>query len=106
MLSEMAVPRLPAFDAKAFSQRLYERVTSATGKPYAVFDPADDAGNPINFPRFTQALRDQRDIVARHDVQLTDHKLDIDRLESETSSLKQRVAALEAQSIAPFPAST
>lgn len=55
------VPKPPAFDAKTFSQRLHERVLTTAGKAYAVFDPVDDNGQPINFPRFvnwTKTLRD------------------------------------------------
>lgn len=101
----MAVPRLPAFDAKTFSERLHERVVSSVGRRYVVFDPIDDNGNLIGFPRFIEALRGQRDIVARHEVQLTDQKRDLDRLAVELDSAEERIAALEAQQPAPFPGS-
>lgn len=105
----MSVPRLPAFDAKAFSQRLYDRVRNATGGPYAVFDPVDDAGKPINFPRFVEGLRGLRDNVNTHDIQLRDQKLDIDALRVSTDkrldSAESRLAALEAQQADPFPES-
>lgn len=101
----MSVPRLPAFDAKVFAQRLYERVRRPNGDPYAVFDPADDSGHPIGFPRFVEGLRTQRDVVAAHDVQLQDHKRDLDSLAADVNDLDGRVAALEGQQATPFPGS-
>lgn len=105
----MSVPRLPAFDAKSFSQRLYERVRKESGGAYSIFDPLDDSGKPLNFPRFVQGLRGLRDNVATHDVQLKDQKSDIDSLRAmadrRLDAAEGRLAALEAQQNDPFPAS-
>lgn len=101
----MSVPRLPSFDAKTFAQRLYERVRKPNGDPYTVFDPVDDGGHPIGFPRFVEGLRTQRDVLAAHDVQLQDHKHDIDSMQADVDDLDKRVAVLEGQQATPFPGS-
>lgn len=104
-------PRAPAFDAKTFSRRLYERVTQANGSPYAVFDYENDAGDPIGFPRFKTWIERLRDSVNANAVYLDAVKEDIDTHKAADlarhQSLDARVTALEeAQSTVPFPGST
>src|SRR6187431_934302 len=99
--------RSPAFDAKSFSQRLHERVLSATGKPYAVFDPEDDSGKLIGFPRFIAWVRGLRDTVNANAVYLDDVAgglgSHIATDNARHSALAGRVAALEeAQQFSPF----
>lgn len=103
-------PRPPAFDAKTFSQRLHERVTTEGGARYAVFDPVDDkTGQPINFPRWVNWLRNLRDAVQANAIYLDDVKEDLDAHKAADNTrhaaLNDRVAALEAQQAAPFPGS-
>lgn len=100
----MSVPKLPPFDAKTFARRLYERVRRPDGSAYLAF--GED-----QFPRFIDGLRGQRDVVGSHDVQLADHKSDIDVLREsqakqfiESQKLAARVGVLEAAR-PPFPAS-
>lgn len=95
------VPRLPGFDAKAFTQRLFERVRSDSGAPFGVFDPASSN----SLVEFVKALRGQRDIVSAHDYQLADQAGRLAANSGKLSSLEDRVAALEAQPERPFPAS-
>jgi hypothetical protein len=96
----MSVPELPAFDAKAFASRLWERVTTEDGRRYPIFAPQ----GPKSFPSFIQGLRVQQDNLKRHDVQLGDHKEDLDLHSEEIASLKRRVAELEALPVTrPFP---
>lgn len=104
-------PRPPAFDSKTFSQRLYERVLSAVGKPYAVFDPADDAGEPLNLPRWKRWVDENLyGSLKANAVYLDEVKADLDQhvgIDAERhKDLNARVTALEeAQSIIPFPGS-
>ena len=105
------VPKPPAFDSKTFSQRLHERVLSAAGKPYSVFDPADDNGSPINFPRFTNWVRELRDHVEALRVSVHGSggiKSHLDSLDvreaSHHAAQAQRLTALEeAVQNPPFP---
>lgn len=105
------VPKPPAFDAKTFSQRLHERVLSVAAKPYAVFDPADDNGQPINFPRFTNWVKDMRNHVEalRVSVHGSDgikpHLDALDAREAQHHAAQaQRLTALEeAVGNPPFP---
>lgn len=105
------VPKPPAFDSKSFSQRLYERVLTAAGKPYAVFDPVDINGIPINFPGFTNWVKEMRDHVEalRVSVHGTDGiKEHLDRLDDRETqhhvAQAQRLTALEeAVANPPFP---
>jgi hypothetical protein len=103
-------PRAPAFDDKAFAGRLHERVLTATGKPYVVFDPENDEGERIGFPRFIQWVRNLRDAVVANAVYLDDVKGDLDDHKAidgaRHANLAGRVAALEeAQQHDPFPGS-
>lgn len=93
------VPELPAFDAKAFTSRLHERVLKPDGSRYSVFDPA----GANSLVPFVQGLRTQQDNVERHDVQLGDQKTDIDEHSARLLSLESKVAALEAQPATRFP---
>ena len=96
----MTVPELPAFDAKSFASRLWERVLTPSGSRYPIFQPE----GPTSFPTFINGLRLQQDNLERHDVQLGDHKEDLDRHSEDIASLKRRVAELEALPAArPFP---
>lgn len=105
------VPKPPAFDSKTFSQRLHERVLTATGKPYSVFNPADVNGQPINFPRFVNWVKEMRDHVEalRVSVHGTDGiKPHLDRLDDRETAhhtaQAQRLSALEeAVANPPFP---
>lgn len=87
------VPELPPFDARSFTKRLHEKVRQTFGYvevngvrypvkneslPYGVFDPVSSVG----FEEFVAALRGQQDVVERHEVQLTDQKDHIDRVDS------------------------
>lgn len=104
--------RPPSFDAKSFSQRLYERVTQISGKPYAVFDPVNDAGALINFPRWKKWVNEKLyGSVKANAIYLDAVKADMDaHIEIDNTrhkALSARVTALEeAQSIVPFPGST
>jgi hypothetical protein len=102
-------PRPPVFDDKNFNKRLYERVRQPDGKPYSVFDYADDAGAPIGFTRFTKWIRGLRDVVNADAIYLDEVKEDVDehgeRLNTHTARLdrhSERLSALEAQQ-PPFP---
>lgn len=91
----MTVPKLPAFDAKGFSARLKEAIPKRPdGTAIAVWD---------SLPPFVAGLRTLRNNVATHDVQLTDHKIDIDTHSAAIASLKTRVKALEDAPPSPFP---
>lgn len=100
-------PRSPAFDATAFSSRLYERVLQANGKPYTVFRPKNDAGTLINFPRFANWLRNIRDVVNANALFLDEVKNDLDVHKAADNkrhaTLENRVSALEAGGTPPFP---
>lgn len=93
----MSVPQLPSFDAKAANNG-WKTLRKADGSEFAVYGSE-------SFVSFVQGLRGQRDIVARHDVQLNDHKRDIDRHTARLDALAQRVTALEDAPSVPFPAS-
>jgi hypothetical protein len=99
-------PRPPSFDDKTFSQRLYERVRTATGGQYAVFRPTSDSGDKIGFPRFTEWLRGLRDVVNANALFLDDVKSDFDQFRGATlqkqTQQDNRLAALEAQASDPF----
>jgi len=103
-------PRPPSFDDATFARRLYERVRTPTGGPYAVFRPTDDAGAKIGFPRFTEWLRGLRDTVNANALYLDDVKGDLDDYRENNgvahASFDQRLKLLEAeQTHTPFPAS-
>lgn len=91
----MTVPKLPPFDAKA-ANNAWRTMRKPDGSEYAVFGSGD-------FVTFTQGLRGQRDVVAAHDVQLGDHKSDIDEHSARLADLELRTAALEARPTAGFP---
>jgi hypothetical protein len=111
-MSSSKPPRPPSFDAKSFSQRLYERVLSTAGKPYNVFDPVNDAGSLINFPRWKKWVDDKMYAsVKANAVYLDEVKADLDTHigidNARQKALSDRVTALEeAQSSVPFPGST
>jgi hypothetical protein len=111
-MSSSKPPRPPSFDAKSFSQRLYERVLSAAGKPYNVFDPVNDAGSLINFPRWKKWVDEKiYGSVKANAVYLDEVKADLDtHIEIDNTrqkALAARVTALEeAQSTVPFPGSS
>jgi hypothetical protein len=84
----MAVPKLPTFDAKSFVARLKEL------KPAPVFD---------QFLGWKIGVDGQRDVVARHDVQLSDHKGDLDAHSERLNRHADRLAALEARPVSTFP---
>lgn len=104
-------PRAPAFDGKTFSQRLYDRVLSALNKPYAIFDPVDDSGNPINFLRWKRWIDENLyGSIKANALYLDAVKEGLDSHEeidrARHQSLDARVTALEeAQSTVPFPGS-
>ncbi len=94
----MAVPNLPNIDAAGWAARLKEAI------------PKRPDGTVITvwaqFPEFVKGLRGQRDILARHDVQLTDHKSDLDAHTDRLNKQADRLAVLEARpSTSPFPGS-
>lgn len=93
----MTVPKLPAFDAKAANNG-WKTLRKPDGSEYSVY-------GSDSFVSFVQGLREQRDVVARHDVQLADHKRDLDRNTARLDALAQRVTALEDSPSVPFPAS-
>lgn len=96
----MSVPELPAFDAKSFTRRLYEAIRKPDGSAYPALAPE----GPTSFPTFVNGLRLQQDNLERHDVQLADHKGDLDLHSEKLASLERRVAELEALPTArPFP---
>jgi hypothetical protein len=97
------VPRPPAFDAKAFVKPLREKLLKADGTSYAVFGEGP-------FPGFVAWIRNLRDLVEGHRVQLVDHKGHLDRVDGRELAhyreLKAEVAAVrEAQQDVPFPGS-
>jgi hypothetical protein len=95
-------PKNPSFDSKTFSQRLYERVLSAAGKPYAVFDPVNDAGAVINLPRWIGWVNEKLyGAVKANAVFLDDTNDDVVALKNTVAKIDSRVAALEAAS-GPF----
>lgn len=105
-MASVKPPRRPSFDAKSFSQRLWERVLSAAGGHYAVFDPVDDDGDLIGFPRYvrwTDTLRDgvNANAIFLDDVdkQLHSH---IEADNTRHAALAARVKALE-DGTPPFP---
>lgn len=112
MPESMKPPRRPGFDDKNFSGRLHERVLSEAGKPYAVFDPVDDAtGEVIGFPRWSRWIDKLRDAIVGNAKYLDDvanglgEHVVVDN--ARHTALANRVAALEeAQQFAPFPGSS
>lgn len=112
----LSVPELPPFDARSFTQRLHERVLKGEGfvevpdatgavKRYSVqntsgryvsFDPAA----ATSFDKFVIGLRGQQDVVERLDVQASDQKEHLDRLDVRESAhhaaQDARLDALEA----------
>lgn len=111
-MSSSKPPRAPAFDGKTFTQRLYERVLSLTGKPYSVFDPTSDDGAAINFPRWKKWIDENLyGSVKANAVYLDAVKDDLDVHKTADLArhykLDARVTALEeGQSNVPFPGST
>lgn len=92
----MAVPKPPNFDAIAWRDRLKEAI------------PKRPDGTPITvwsqLPGFIQWARTMRDVSNTHDIQLKDHKTDIDNHSDRLNIQNERLAALEAQPvIRPFP---
>ena len=94
----MAVPKLPDFDAAGWSARLKEAIPKRPdGTTITVWN---------QLPEFIKGLRAQRDVVARHDVQLTDHKGDLDAHTDRLNKQADRLAVLEARpTTSPFPGS-
>ena len=92
----MTVPKPPNFDAAGWTARLKEAIPKRPdGTPIAVWD---------QLPAFIQWSRTMRDVSATHDVQLADHKKDIDNHTDRLNVQADRLAALEAQPvIRPFP---
>ncbi len=85
----MIVPKPPIFDAAGWSARLKEAIpTRSDGATIAVWS---------QLPEFVKWLRGQRDVVATHDVQLADHKGDIDVHAERLNRHADRLAALEAR---------
>ena len=83
----MAIVKLPSFDARAFSDRLKETLPKRpNGSPITVWE---------TFPPFATALRALRDNVATHDVQLRDHKADLDAHAATLASLPAADAELQ-----------
>ncbi len=99
-MSRVPVPRLPAFDASAFSAALKRNVLKPDGTPYAVFDTVTS---------FVQGLRAQRDALNAVSIYAADVKRDVDSLRASSDQrldgVELRLAALEAQPVRPFPAS-
>lgn len=108
-MASVKPPRPPTFDATGFSGRLHERVLTESGVAYPVFDPKDDDGKAIGFPRFIQWVRGLRDSVNANAIYLDQVKDDLDAHRAADNArhanLSNRVAALEAQQSAPFPGS-
>lgn len=101
----------PAFDAKGFTQRLWERVTKPDGGQYAVFSQE-------GLPRWVRWVggtseydgKGLRDVVNTNAIYLDDVKNDLDAhkaLDNDRhGKLAMRVAALEGQqTTSPFPGS-
>ena len=94
----MVVPKPPDFDAAGWSARLKEAIPKRPdGTTITVWN---------QLPMFVQWLRGQRDIAASHDVQLADHKSDLDAHTERLNKQADRLAVLEARpSTSPFPGS-
>ena len=94
----MTVPKPPIFDAIGWRARLKEAIpTRPDGTTITVWS---------QLPEFVKWLRGQRDVVARHDVQLADHKGDLDAHTERLNKHAERLAALEARPVSsPFPGS-
>ncbi len=91
----MTVPKLPPFDSKGFAERLKEAIPKRPdGTIIKVWD---------QLPPWVLGVRGLRDNVASHDVQLTDHKIDLDTHSADIANLKTRVKALEEAPPSPFP---
>ena len=110
-MASLKPTQAPAFDAKGFCKRLYERVTQTNGTPYAVF-------GENGMPRWARWIngtgefdgKGLRDVINTNAIYLDDVKNDLDAHKTvdnaRHTSLAQRVAALEGQNTnAPFPGS-
>lgn len=92
----MAVPKPPNFDAVAWRDRLKEAI------------PKRPDGTPITvwsqLPDFIQWARTMRDVSNTHDIQLADHKKDLDNHTDRLNIQADRIKALEdAPTTRPFP---
>lgn len=103
-------PDRPAFDSKTFTGRLYDRVLSATGKPYTIFRGVSASGDAINFLAWSRWIDRLKDTIKANAQYLDDVKADLDDHRAvdlnRHQALDARVTALEeAQSTVPFPGS-
>ncbi len=93
----MAVPKPPAFDAKSFATRLSDAIKKPDGTVFPVFG---------QFTSWKLWADGQRDVLASHDIQLADHKSDLDAHTERLNKQADRLAVLEARpSTSPFPGS-
>jgi len=91
----MAVPKPPNFDAIAWRDRLKEAIPKRPdGTPITVWN---------QLPDFIQWARTMRDVSNTHDIQLKDHKTDIDAHGERLNRHSERLAALEARPTNTFP---
>lgn len=95
-------PKPPAHDSAGFAKRLYERVRTVTGQPYAVFEQDE-------YPAAWKWTKSLRDTVAALCTFTGDIKHDVDehaaRLNTQASRLnshEDRITALESGGT-PFP---
>jgi hypothetical protein len=99
----MAFPKISGFDARSFTQRLYERVRTPNNAQYPIFNPS----GAESFVTFVNSVRAVRDAAAATAVFAEDIKNDLDDHKvvdiARHNALSQRVAALEAQHSSPFP---
>jgi len=109
MASSMKPPDPPAFDAKAHEKALYESIKRPDGKPYLSLAYEDAQGNAINFVAWQRWQRQLRDTIMANAIYLDDTagriEAHIDADNARHKALSDRVAALEAQQVAPFPGS-
>lgn len=109
MASSMKPPDPPAFDAKAHEKALYERVRREDGKPYLSLAYEDASGNAINFVAWQRWQRQLRDTIMANAIYLDDVAGSVaSHIAADNArhkALSDRVAALEAQQLSPFPGS-
>ena len=91
----MTVPKPPNFDAAAWTARLKEHIPkNSSGQTITVWD---------QLPPFIKWARTMRDVSNTHDIQLKDHKADLDAHGERLDRHSARLAVLEAQPpIRPF----